>query len=94
MLPFLLDAFQKAVKKPGPADRPQAWWFADTPRMVPPSWGLTPPPQPMPNGGWDLSNNAPDIYVFVPRENYFTLRKDFLKLTGPTGMPPLFALGA
>ena len=79
---------------PGPADRPQAWWFADTPRMVPPPWGLTPPPQPMPNGGWDLSNNAPDIYVFVPRENYFTLRKDFLKLTGPSGMPPLFALGA
>ena len=28
---------------PGPADNPQAWWFADTPRMVPPPWGLTPP---------------------------------------------------
>ena len=46
------------------------------------------------NGGWDLSNDAPDVYVFVPRGNYFTLRKDFLKLTGPTEMPPLFMFGA
>ena len=46
------------------------------------------------NGGWDLGNDAPDVYVFVPRGNYFTLRKDFLKLTGPTEMPPLFAFGA
>ncbi len=85
---------------PGPADTPQAWWFADSPRLVPPPWGLTPPPstlnpQPSTNsGGWDLSSNAPDIYVFVPRGNYFTLRRDFLKLTGPTEMMPLFAFGA
>ncbi|HXR05423.1 MAG TPA: TIM-barrel domain-containing protein [Verrucomicrobiae bacterium] len=85
---------------PGPAEKPEAWWFADTPRIVPPPWGLTPPPrtpdassQP-PNGGWDLSNDAPDVYVFVPRGNYFTLRKDFLKLTGPTEMPPLYEFGA
>jgi Glycosyl hydrolases family 31 TIM-barrel domain/PA14 domain/Domain of unknown function (DUF5110)/Glycosyl hydrolase family 31 C-terminal domain len=79
---------------PGPAEKPQAWWFADTPRIVPPLWGLTPPPHPMPNGGWDLSNNAPDVYVFLPRGNYFQLRKDFLKLTGPTELPPLFMFGA
>ncbi len=29
---------------PGPEDKPQVWWFADTPRIVPPSWGLTPAP--------------------------------------------------
>ena len=85
---------------PGPADKPEVWSFADTPRLVPPRWGLTPPPQKpdarsqTPNGGWDLSNNAPDVYVFIPRGNYFTLRRDFLKLTGPTEMPPLFAFGA
>ena len=89
---------------PGPADQPQVWSFADTPRLVPPPWGLTPPAAPkrseggppklMLNGGWDLSNNAPDIYVFVPHGNYRQLRKDFLKLTGPTEMPPLFAFGA
>ncbi len=85
---------------PGPADQPQAWWFADTPRIVPPPWGLTPPPQnpnprrQTPNGGWDLSNNAPDIYVFLPQGDYRQLRRDFLKLTGPTEMPPLFMFGA
>jgi len=85
---------------PGPADQPQAWWFADTPRIIPPAWGLTPPPRTpdagrqLPNGGWDLGNDAPDVYIFVPRGSYFTLRKDFLKLTGPTEMPPLFAFGA
>src|SRR5690348_1375061 len=79
---------------PGPADQPEVWSFADTPRMVPPAWGLTPPPKPMPNGGWDLGNNAPDVYVFLPGGDYRRLRSDFLKLTGPTEMPPLFALGA
>ena len=79
---------------PAPAEKPMAWSFADSPRLVPPPGGLTPPRKSMPDGGWDLSNNAPDVYVFVPRGNYFTLRRDFLKLTGPTEMPPLFAFGA
>ena len=81
---------------PGPADQPGVWSFADTPRIIPPPWGLTPAPanSRLPDCGWDLGNNAPDVYVFVPGGDYFTLRKDFLKLTGPTEMPPLFALGA
>ncbi len=85
---------------PGPADKPEVWSFADTPRIIPPSWGLTPPPRTPdakprpPNCGWDLSNNAPDVYVFVPGGDYRRLRSDFLKLTGPTEMLPLFALGA
>ena len=84
---------------PGPADKPEVWSFADTPRIIPPRWGLTPPPRTpgagqLPNCGWDLSNNAPDVYVFVPGGDYRRLRSDFLKLTGPTEMPPLFALGA
>jgi hypothetical protein len=79
---------------PSPADKPSCWWFADAPRMVPPAWGLTPPAAPEQDGGWDLKNDAPDIYVFVPRGDYFQLRRDFLTLTGPTEMPPLFAFGA
>jgi len=83
---------------PAPADQPVVWSFADSPRLVPPPWGLTPPPKPMTNGGWDLGNPAsggtPDVYVFVPRGDYRQLRKDFLKLTGPTEMMPLFAFGA
>jgi alpha-glucosidase len=82
---------------PSPSDKPQVWSFADTPRIVPPPWGLTPAPSDSKSpqtSGWDVGNDAPDVYVFIPRGNYFTLRKDFLKLTGPTEMPPLFALGA
>ena len=100
---------------PGPADQPMVWSFADSPRLVPPPWGLTPPEgwarhsvraddnnmsgghgtaHPTENGGWDLGNQAPDVYVFVPRGDYRRLRQDFLKLTGPTEMPPLFMFGA
>jgi hypothetical protein len=81
---------------PSPGDKVQSWWFADSPRIIPPPWGLTPPPEGKgaADGGWDLSNNAPDIYVFIPQGNYFRLREDFLQLTGPTEMPPLFAFGA
>ena len=83
---------------PAPADKPGVWSFTDSPRLVPPPWGLTPPPKPMTNGGWDLGNPAsggtPDVYVFIPRGDYRQLRKDFLKLTGPTEMMPLFAFGA
>ena len=86
---------------PGPAEKPAAWTFADTPRLVPPPWGLTPPPQkpdarsqPPTDGGWDLGNNAPDVYVFLPGGDYRRLRNDFLKLTGPTEMMPLYAFGA
>ena len=82
---------------PGPTEQPQVWWFADTPRIVPPLWGLTPEPN-VPiqskSAGWDLKNNAADVYVFLPRGDYRQLRRDFLKLTGPTEMPPLYALGA
>ncbi len=85
---------------PDPAGKPTVWSFADTPRIIPPPWGLTPPPQPpdarsqTPNGGWDLGNNATDVYVFLPGGDYRRLRADFLKLTGPTEMMPLYAFGA
>ena len=78
---------------PAPSDKPQVWWFTDTPRIVPPDLGLVPPPNPATNGGWDLTNDAPDVYVFVPHGDYKQLRNDFLKLTGPSEMPPLFAFG-
>ncbi|MGH7979990.1 MAG: TIM-barrel domain-containing protein, partial [Limisphaerales bacterium] len=87
-----------SVWLPAPSGNPQVWSFADTPRIVPPQWGLTPAPpgnryHPQ-TSGWDLDNDAPDVYVFVPRGNYFQLRRDFLKLTGPSEMPPLYAFGA
>ena len=82
---------------PGPRENPRSWSFADSPRMIPPLWGAAPASAGSNNSetsGWDLRNNAPDIYVFVPGGEYRRLRADFLKLTGPTEMPPLFAFGA
>jgi Glycosyl hydrolases family 31/PA14 domain/Domain of unknown function (DUF5110) len=81
---------------PGPSDNPVAWSFADSPRLIPPAWGLTPAPVGAPSestSGWVTNNNAPDVYVFVPNGSYTQLRKDFLRLTGPTEMIPLYALG-
>lgn len=87
-----------SVWLPAPSDKPQVWSFADTPRIIPPKWGLTPAPadnQDHPEtSGWDLDNDAPDVYVFIPGGSYFQLRTDFLKLTGPSEMPPLFVFGA
>ncbi|HEV2327222.1 MAG TPA: TIM-barrel domain-containing protein [Verrucomicrobiae bacterium] len=91
-------ALDNSAWLPGPSNNPQVWSFADTPRIIPPKWGLTPAPadntdRPQ-TSGWDLDNDAPDVYVFVPQGNYFQLRADFLNLTGPSEMPPLYAFGA
>lgn len=86
-----------SVWLPGPAENPAAWSFADTPRLIPPPWGLTPAPAGNPNlstSGWITNNDAADVYVFVPGGRYVQLRRDFLRLTGPTEMVPLYALGA
>jgi alpha-glucosidase (family GH31 glycosyl hydrolase) len=82
---------------PGPVSNDQLWILADSPRLVPPEWGATPPPEQfkdLPASGWDTTNNAEDVYVFIlERGQYERFRNDFLKLTGPTPMPPLFAFG-
>lgn len=91
-------ALTNSIWLPGPSANPTVVSFADTPRLVPPSWGtITPAPPGSPlasTSGWDTNNDAPDIYVFVPDGSYQQLRQDFLQLTGPTEMVPLYALGA
>ena len=81
---------------PGPKERPDVWWFSDTPRLIPPPWGATPAPPgaDLPaTSGWDVHNDSPDFYVFLPRGDYRRLRSDFLSATGPTELIPLYALG-
>jgi len=78
---------------PNPGDKISSFVIADSPRVVPSAVGATPNGDD-PTSGWDLKNNAPDIYVFVPGQGgYATLRKDFLDLTGHTELPPLFTFG-
>ena len=82
---------------PDPGGTPDAYAIADNPRAVPSAWGY----EVMPDGetdendrnGWDLSNDAPDMYVFLPRGNAKQLRADFNALTGSTELVPLKALG-
>ena len=81
---------------PAPSVQNPVWLMADAPRIVPPAWGAVPPPsgEPDPNSGWDLGNDAKDIYVFAPGAGgYAQLRRDFLHLTGPVPLPPLFTFG-
>ncbi len=77
---------------PAPGDHPAAWAFGDTPRLA-----RTADPAAPHTGtvGWDAGNDAEDVYVFLPPGgDYRALRADLLRLTGPTEMPPLWALGA
>ncbi len=81
---------------PSPSDLPKCWIMADHPRVIPPAWGALPPPDEdgHPHSGWDLTNSAPDLYVFFPRASgYEQFRADFIRLTGPVPMLPLFAFG-
>lgn len=93
---------------PPPHQLGGAWVIGDNPRVCPPEWGATPmpdgaldPSHPLYNTkGWDYRSNlikTPDVYVFVNSgnglESWHTIRKDFLTLTGPTPMLPLYVLG-
>lgn len=81
---------------PSPSALPAFWILADNPRAVPPAWGALPPPgnDGQPHSGWDLTNNAPDLYVFFPQASgYAAFRADFVRLTGPVPMVPLFTFG-
>jgi hypothetical protein len=82
---------------PGPADVLNVWVMADSPRLVPPAWGAAPPPEGAPasaTSGWDIDVETPDIYLFIPGNGaYAQFRSDFLRLTGPIPLPPLFIFG-
>ncbi len=87
---------------PAPNDMGPAFAAADSPRIIPPPWGAAPPPEdalppedPLyPTSGWVLGNDAPDVYVFINRPaDYRAVRREFLRLTGPIPLPPLFVLG-
>lgn len=83
---------------PAPSENFKTYAIEDAPRIVPPAWGATTPPPDNKNfpenSGWDTTNEAPDIYVFLKgSQGYQGLRKDFLDLTGHTPMPPLAAFG-
>jgi alpha-glucosidase (family GH31 glycosyl hydrolase) len=94
---FTEPTHEALLELPDPAEKIDGYAIWDTPRIIPPKWGATPAPENMKNSknsGWDLSNDAPDVYVFIPgKGGYEKLRHDFLKLTGPIELPPLYSFG-
>ena len=94
---YLFKGLPEPEFLPGPVHAEKFWIMADTPRLIPPEWGAIPPPEKFkdnPTSGWDVSNNAQDVYIFLLEPGmYQDFRKNFLKLTGPTPLPPLYAFG-
>lgn len=82
-----------SVWLPEPGRVPKAWAFADKPRIVPPPYPGYVKLLDQPNCGWDLGNDAQDVYIFIPNGSYANLRRAFLGLTGRTSMPPLYIFG-
>ena len=85
-------AVSQNVWLPAPTQHVAAWAFGDHPRLA----RTTDPAAPHTGTvAWDAGNDAEDVYVFLPPGgDYRALRADLLRLTGPTEMPPLWALGA
>ena len=81
---------------PDPGNTPAAWAIADNPRVVPAEWGYDYLPEDEEDNGyngWDVDNDAPDMYIFLPRGSAKQLRQDFVDLTGSAELVPLKALG-
>jgi len=82
---------------PDPGNTPNAWAIADNPRVVPAEWGYSPMPSSnnvyTDYNGWDIGNDSPDMYIFLPKGNYKQLLKDYISLTGPSEMVPIKSLG-
>jgi hypothetical protein len=95
----LYDGFLKATNSPwlpSPGAKFESWSFRDGPRLIPGPQGLVATNAQGPlasTSGWDLGNDAPDVYVFLPKSNYRQLRREFIRLTGPVEMPPLYMFG-
>ena len=84
-----------------------AWAFRDGPRFVPSNEGAIPCDLEKPAGscdpsllntsGFDIYNNAADVYIFLPGASnaygYKELRSEYLQLTGPIPALPDEAFG-
>ena len=86
-----LDAF---TDLPVPSELPAFWVLPDRHRVIPSKAGALPIKGDHPDSGWEVYNDARDLYVFLPASSgYEEFRREFLALTGPVPMPPLYAFG-
>ena len=81
------------VVLPSPSDELNSWYFTDTPRVIPSEAGYSVNHGVEKYNGWDLDNQAQDVFVFLPGGDYATFTKDFTDLTGKSEMISLNLLG-
>ena len=77
---------------PSPSEDLRGWYFSDNPRIVPGENGYSVVDDGLELNGWDFTNEAPDVYVFVP-ENYQEFIEDYVTLTGKSNLVDLKTLG-
>ncbi len=81
------------VYLPSPSDELNSWYFTDSPRVIPSEDGYSVAEDYSRNNGWDLSNDATDLFIFLPQGNYQNFTSDFIELTGSSEMVNLKMLG-
>eukprot|EP01043_Picozoa_sp_COSAG02_P041866 COSAG02_NODE_3510_length_6633_cov_16.397766_4_plen_767_part_00 len=83
---------------PSPSAIPGVFSVQDSPRFLVPRGGAIPQShltdQNLQNtSGYDIRNDADDIYLFIPSGNYTRLKRDFIALTGRVPRLPDWAFG-
>ena len=81
------------VYLPSPSDELSSWYFTDAPRVIPSENGYSLTEDYTRYNGWDLSNDATDLFVFLPQGSYENFTSDFVELTGSSEMVNLKMLG-
>ncbi|MBQ8288436.1 MAG: DUF5110 domain-containing protein [Clostridia bacterium] len=81
------------VYLPSPSDELSSWYFTDAPRVIPSENGYSAVEEYERYNGWDMSNDATDLFVFLPQGNYENFTSDFIELTGSSEMVTLKMLG-
>ena len=81
------------VYLPSPSDELSSWYFTDSPRVIPSSYGYSPADNNVPLQGWEFEENVTDIYLFLPAGNYRNFSSDFVSLTGQSEMVELKTFG-
>lgn len=86
---------------PSPSSLPTVFAIRDSPRIIVPPGGAIPqgkvPPALSNTSGYDVRNQADDIYMFIrnnnPNHDYIWMKKKFLDLVGHTPLLPDWAFG-
>lgn len=82
-----------ALYLPSPSEELKSWYFMDSPRVIPSEDGYSVSSKWHNLNGWDMTNYAEDIFVFLPNGDYKRFMSDFVELTGKSEMITLNLLG-